>query len=139
MSARTVRSIPVASTFPYPNRIVTMGCAATAATTAIGSITNSIMRSDRPSSETKSPVAPDAWRSLRAGSATIPSGTPSVPMGIWKTVNAIVNALIEPAARLDAIVVAARSCSWAPPRPIARGTSSRIVVRASGSARSTRG
>jgi len=69
----------------------------------------------------------------------MPSGTPSVPIGIWKKVNAKLKAVIDPAARVDAIVVAASSWSCAPPSPIARGTRSRIVVRASGSAMSTRG
>jgi hypothetical protein len=44
-------------------------------------------------------IDPRASSTLIAGSVTIPSGTPMTPMGIWRTVNAIVRAVIEPTAR----------------------------------------
>ena len=89
---------------------------------SIGSITNSSSRSDRvEEARRNASVAPTASSRESDGKTTMPSGTPMTPIGIWRSVNATLNAVTAPAAEGRGEAVETTNVSWVAPRPIARG------------------
>ena len=85
-----------------------------------------------------------AWSPIAAprdsdGKSTTPSGTPMTPIGIWRSVKAMVNAVTAPSPRFVASAVTTTNVIWLAPRPMARGAIRASALRAAGSPDSMRG